>query len=298
MSIAGNYDQILLNDRYNINAYGLVVNQGATGATTDYFNTGATGATGFAPVSPGDSFWIGGITREVSNEYLVQKVLGPTSLLVGPNIGAGATGLNITPVVGATAFVQQSPKYIKYVNQTLGNTSTGQRFDVYGVATVEQSAARGHNNHPQHAGWVLHHNGYGPVTSVTVANAGWYLGSTGPTVTFTTTVGATGVITATGYAVMTAPTAYGATGATYCAVSSVVITSGGLYTANPGAYAGGATGFTNPVSVTFSKVGATGFAATGTVNLGGRFGRNLNETLIAFKNMKGDADNNSTFPNS
>ena len=41
MAIAGNKDQILLNDRYNINAYGLVVNQGATGATTDYFNTGA-----------------------------------------------------------------------------------------------------------------------------------------------------------------------------------------------------------------------------------------------------------------
>ena len=287
MAIAGNKDQILLNDRYNINAYGLVVNQGATGATTDYFNTGATGATGFAPVSPGDSFWIGGITREASNEYLVQKVLGPTSLLVGPNIGAGATGLNITPVVGATAFVQQSPKYIKYVNQTLGNTSTGQRFDVYGVSPAEESAARTHNNHPQHAGWVRHTNGYGPVTGVTITNGGWFSGSTAPTVTFSTTVGATGVLKATGYALLTNN-----------AVSSVVITNGGLYTTTPSNWVGGATGFVNPVTVTMAAVGSTGVAATGTVTLGGRFGRNLNETLVVLNTVIGDADNNSTFPTS
>ena len=39
MAIAGNTDQILLSNKYNINAYGLVVNQGATGATVDYLNT-------------------------------------------------------------------------------------------------------------------------------------------------------------------------------------------------------------------------------------------------------------------
>lgn len=283
MAIVGNKDQIVLSNRYNINAYGLVVNQGATGATTDYFSTGATGATGFVPVAPGDAFFIGGTTREQAAEYLVQKVLGPTSLLVGPNIGAGATGLNITPVTGATAFVQQSPKYVKYVHQD----NIGGRDQVYGVSKAEEQVGRNYNNHPAHAGWVRHTSGYGPVTGVTITSGGWFQGSTAPTVTFSTTVGATGVIQATGYALLTNN-----------AVSSVVITNGGLYTALPSNNVGGATGFVNPVTVTMAKVGATGVAATGTVTLGGRFGRQLNETLVAFKNITGDADNGTVFPNS
>lgn len=287
MAIAGNADQLLLNNKYNINAYGLVVNQGATGATVDYLNTGATGATGFIPVSPGDAFFIGGSTHETASEYIVQKVLGPTSLLVGPNVGSGATGLSITGSTGSVAFIQQSPKYIKYVNQVVGNTSIGQRSDVYGVSTAEQTASRSYNNHSAHAGWVRHTNGYGPVTGVTVTNGGWFLGSTAPTVTFSTTVGATGVIQATGYALLTNN-----------AVSSVVITNGGLYTTTPSNWVGGATGFVNPVTVTMAKVGATGIAATGTVTLGGRFGRNLNETLVVLNTSVGDADNNTTFPNS
>ena len=294
MAIAGNIDQILLSNKYNINAYGLVVNQGATGATVDYLNTGATGATGFLPVSPGDAFFIGGTSKETSSEYIVQKVLGPTSLLVGPNFGAGATGLSITGSTGNVAFIQQSPKYIKYVNQTLGNTSTGQRSDVYGVNAAEESAGRTHNNHPQHAGWVRHTNGYGPVTGVTITNGGWFSGSTAPTVTFSTTVGSTGVILATGYAVMSTPAVTG--GSTGCYVTSVVVTNGGLFTTNPNNWVGGATGFTNPVTVTMAKVGATGLAATGTVTLGGRFGRNLNETLVAFKNINNDANDDAIFP--
>ena len=287
MAIAGNIDQILLSNKYNINAYGLVVNQGATGATVDYLNTVATGATGFIPVSPGDAFFIGGTTKETSSEYIVQKVLGPTSLLVGPNFGAGATGLSITGSTGNVAFIQQSPKYIKYVNQTLGNTSIGQRSDVYGVNAAEESAGRTHNNHPAHAGWVKHTNGYGPVTGVTITNGGWFQGSTAPTVTFSTTVGATGVIQATGYALLTNN-----------AVSSVVITNGGLYTTTPSNWVGGATGFVNPVTVTMAKVGSTGIAATGTVTLGGRFGRNLNETLVVVNNVVGDSDNSTIFPTS
>jgi hypothetical protein len=283
MAIAGNADLILLHDRYNINAYGLVVNQGATGSTVDYLNTGATGATGFIPVSPGDSFFIGGSTRETATEYIVQKVIGPTSLLVGPNVGSGATGLSITGSTGNVAFIQQSPKYIKYANQVVGNTSIGQRSDVYGVSAAEQTASRSYNNHSAHAGWVRHRNGYGPVTGVTITNGGWFL--TAPTVTFSTTVGATGVIQATGTAVLTNN-----------AVSSVTITNGGLYTTTPSNWVAGT--LVNPVTVTMAKVGSTGFAATGTVTLGGRFGRNLNETLVVLNTVVGDADNNTTYPNS
>ena len=56
--------------------------------------------------------------------------------------------------------------------------------------------------------------------------------------------------------------------------------------------------FVNPVTVTMAAVGSTGVAATGTVTLGGRFGRNLNETLVVLNTVIGDADNNSTFPTS
>lgn len=289
MSIVGNLDKLSLSNKYNLSTTGVLVNQGATGATTDNFN-GTSGATA---VKAGDAIFVAG------TEYLVQGVLGPTSLQVGYNIGPGASSVNAaTGFVGSTGntvFVQESPKYVKYVNQVYGNTASAQRSDVYGVSAVEEQVGRNYNNHPQHMGWVRHVNGYGPITGVTVTNPGWYYGSTGPTVTFSTTVGATGVITATGYAVMTTPTV--TAGATGCTVASVVITNGGLYTTVPTNWVGGATGLINPVTVTFNKVGSTGIAATGSLSMGGRFGRNLNETLVALNTMIGDTED-VIFPNS
>ena len=268
MSIIGNKDIVTFTSKYNISSGGVVTRQ--TGS--DSFFTKATVA--------GDSINYAG------QEYVIDTVDSATQVTVNLDEFGGS----ITGATGATVFVQQKPKYNKFITDP--SSITG-RSDVYGVSTgatgtfspPEQQVARGHNNHPQHAGWVRHTNGYGPVSSVTITNGGWFAGATTPAVVFSTTVGATGVIAATGYAV-----------ATNHAVTSVVITNGGLYTTTPSNWSGGV--FTNPVTVTMAAVGSTGIAATGTVNLGGRFGRNLNETLVAFKNITNDASDDTVFPDS
>jgi hypothetical protein len=272
MPIIGNKDIVTFTSKYNISSGGVVTRQ--TGS--DSFFTKATVA--------GDSINYAG------QEYVIASVDSATQVTVDLEEFGGS----ITGATGATVFVQQKPKYVKFITDK--SSITG-RSDVYGVSTgatgtfspQEQQAARGHNNHPQHAGWVRHKNGYGPVSSVTITNGGWFEGSTGPVVSFSTTVGATGVLVATGVPVYSSLNG----GLT---VSSVQIIDGGLYTTTPYDWSGGV--FTNPVTVTMAKVGATGIAATGTVNLGGRFGRNLNETLVAFKNITNDASDDTVFPDS
>ena len=280
MPFIGVNDKIAFSSTYDISTAGVV--------------TRASGSDSFITkgVSVGDSIVLG------SAEYIVKSITSATAL----SVFVAEFGGSVPSQSGATTYVQQKPKYVKRVIQPIGGTSIGQRVDVYGVSTgatgtfspTEQQIARSYNNHTAHAGWVRHTSGYGPVTGVTVTNGGWFFGSTGPAVTFSTTVGATGVILATGYAVMSTPAVTG--GSTGCYVTSVVVTNGGLFTTNPNNWVGGATGFTNPVTVTMAKVGATGIAATGTVTLGGRFGRNLNETLVAFKNINNDANDDAIFP--
>jgi len=78
----------------------------------------------------------------------------------------------------------------------------------------------------------------------------------------------------------------GSTGATGMAVASITITYPGKYSVNP------------PL-VTLSApagTGSTGFAQTGTVVMGGRFGRKMYETLVAHPSISGDAEN-VQFPN-
>lgn len=78
----------------------------------------------------------------------------------------------------------------------------------------------------------------------------------------------------------------GSTGATGMAVASITITYPGMYSVNP------------PL-VTLSApagTGSTGFAQTGTVVMGGRFGRKMYETLVAHPSISGDAEN-VQFPN-
>ena len=70
------------------------------------------------------------------------------------------------------------------------------------------------------------------------------------------------------------------------AVASITITYPGMYSVNP------------PL-VTLSApagTGSTGFAQTGTVVMGGRFGRKMYETLVAHPSISGDAEN-VQFPN-
>jgi hypothetical protein len=78
----------------------------------------------------------------------------------------------------------------------------------------------------------------------------------------------------------------GSTGSTGMAVASITITYPGMYSVNP------------PL-VTLSApagTGSTGFAQTGTVVMGGRFGRKMYETLVAHPSISGDAEN-VQFPN-
>lgn len=78
----------------------------------------------------------------------------------------------------------------------------------------------------------------------------------------------------------------GSTGSTGMAVASITITYPGMYSVNP------------PL-VTLSApagTGSTGFAQTGTVVMGGRFGRKMYETLVAMPSISGDAEN-VQFPN-
>jgi len=78
----------------------------------------------------------------------------------------------------------------------------------------------------------------------------------------------------------------GSTGSTGMGVASITITYPGMYAVNP------------PL-VTLSApagTGSTGFAQTGTVVMGGRFGRKMYETLVAIPGISGDAEN-VQFPN-
>ena len=78
----------------------------------------------------------------------------------------------------------------------------------------------------------------------------------------------------------------GSTGSTGMAVASITITYPGMYSVNP------------PL-VTLSApagTGSTGFAQTGTVVMGGRFGRKMYETLVAMPSISGDVEN-VQFPN-
>ena len=78
----------------------------------------------------------------------------------------------------------------------------------------------------------------------------------------------------------------GSTGSTGMAVASITITYPGMYSVNP------------PL-VTLSAptgTGSTGFAQTGTVVMGGRFGRKMYETLVAMPSISDDVEN-VQFPN-
>jgi len=78
----------------------------------------------------------------------------------------------------------------------------------------------------------------------------------------------------------------GSTGSTGMGVASITITYPGMYSVNP------------PL-VTLSApagTGSTGFAQTGTVVMGGRFGRKMYETLVAIPSISGDTEN-VQFPN-
>jgi hypothetical protein len=341
MSIIGNKDIVTFTSKYNISSGGVVTRQ--TGS--DSFFTKATVA--------GDSINYAG------QEYVIDTVDSATQVTVNLDEFGGS----ITGATGATVFVQQKPKYVKFITDP--SSITG-RSDVYGVSTgatgtfsaPEQQVARTYNNHPQHAGWVRHKNGQGPVDSVSLTEAGSAYGTSTATVTFSSG-GATGVAVMSGGAVssvtlgnqslysVNAPTVSfsappkltfnskdnvgsssetvtfttnhnlntgdrlvynGASGAT----GMIGLTYNTTYYAKPT----GATGVQFFTTLVGAQTGATaalvnltadtggygvyvqGVTATGTVNMGGRFGRQLNETLVAFKNITNDASDDTVFPDS
>lgn len=338
----GNKDIVTFASKYNINTSGEITRQ--TG--TDSFFTKAT--------VPGDSINFAG------QEYVIKSVDSATQVTADLDEFGGT----VTGATGATVFVQQKPKYVKFVTDP--SSITG-RKDVYGVSTgatgtfspQEQQNARTYNNHPQHAGWVRHIDGKGPVQSVTLTDAGSAYGTTTPTVTFSAG-GATGVAVMSGGAVasvtlgntelysINAPTvsfsappkltfnskdnvsstsetitfntnhnlntgdrlvykgasgATGVVGLTYNTTYYAKVTGATgvqFFTTLVGAQTGATAALVNLTADGGSGYGVylQGVTATGTVNMGGRFGRQLNETLVAFKNITNDAADDTVFPNS
>jgi len=225
MPTHGNKDIVTFASKYDITTGGVITRQ--TG--TDSFFTKATLA--------GDSINYAG------QEYVIKSVDSATQVTVR----LAEFGGTITGATGATVFVQQKPKHVKFITDP--SSITG-RKDVYGVSTgatgtfspTEQQVSRTYNNHPQHAGWVRNINGYGGIDSVAITNSGSGYRGVAPTVSFSTTRGATGVLAASGTAVLSNNNS----------VSSVTFSSNGLYTTSPADWVGGATGLVNPVSVSFT----------------------------------------------
>jgi hypothetical protein len=168
MSIIGNKDKISVSGQYNISNTGVI---------------GVTGATGFpTSVKVGDSVVVG------SAEYVINSISGSTGMTVFTAEFGGATG--ITAQSAQTIYFQQKPKYVKFITDP---SSIGGRSDIYGVDEVEESVARTHGVHPQHAGWVRVKQGSGYVTSIDILEPGSAYGTSVPTVSFSGTGGASGV---------------------------------------------------------------------------------------------------------
>jgi hypothetical protein len=195
-----------------------------------------------------------------TNEYVVKTVTGSTGLTVFVN-EYGATG--VLGATGQTIYFQEKPK----------NLLNFERPPVYGVDVVEMGASGpdgfAGTPGPGHAGWVqvTQHSGYVKEVNLAVAGATGYDPSALPPVIFSGTGGASGVAVVSATGVLT----------------GVTVTDGGVYT-------------TTAPTVTVGATGATGIQATNVV-MGGRFNRKTFETLVAMRNITGDAENN-IFPNS
>lgn len=193
-----------------------------------------------------------------SAEYVVKTVSGSTGLTVFTN-EYGATG--VAAANNQTIYFQEKPK----------NLMANERSTVFGVDTVEMGASgpTGFEGTPgpAHAGWVdvVQHSGY--VASVTLVTTGatGYNPASLPPVIFSGSGGASGVAVVSASGELT----------------GVSVTVGGSYT-------------TTAPTATVGATGATGIQAT-TVLMGGRFNRKTYETLVAMKNITGDAED-TQFP--
>ena len=175
-----------------------------------------------------------------------------------PNF-SGLTGYDTSTTGESLANSQPSSVF---GNTYISATRTGVEFGVFGVDPTEEAVTAGIT----HAGWVARTKGLGPIISVS-ANAG-AVGPAATACTYTLVLTGGGVNNTAGQ--ITATT----NAAGY--VTSVAITTAGLYSGTPVANTFGNTAFT--------------------ITMGGRNGRTTFETLVAMGSMTGDASDDAILP--
>lgn len=138
--------------------------------------------------------------------------------------------------------------------------------NVFGVSLVEAQAS---NNRTRHLtpGWVEITRGRGYIQSISIANAGSNIRTAG----FVTLDGG-------GYYTQ-ANISYGINNISNTVNTVTIINRGD--------------GYVNTINVYVANTGTGGFYAQFTTIMGGRFGRNNIDTLVATKNITGDADANT-----
>jgi hypothetical protein len=134
--------------------------------------------------------------------------------------------------------------------------------NVYGVDVTEAQAANNRGRRMT-SGWVEFQRGRGYINGISITNAGSNITSAG----FVTLNG--------GNFDVAANISFGINNVSNTVNTVTIVRKGEGYLNTPNAYVVN-TGF--------------GFAATFTLTMGGRFGRNVHETLVVVKNMTGDAD--------
>lgn len=170
----------------------------------------------------------------------------------------GASGLTLTTEHGSTGPIDGATGYYQEKPKYL---TRAERAYVYGVDATEMGATGGR----AHAGWVksVPQAGYVKEITLNTTGASGYNPASLPTVIFSGTGGASGVAVVSAAGVLTA----------------VTVTVPGSYT-------------TTAPTVTIGSTGATG--VVGTVVMGGRFGRTIQETLGIIANNSqaamGDAE--------
>ncbi len=179
-----------------------------------------------------------------------------------PNF-SGLTGYDTSTTGESLANSQPSSVF---GNTYISATRTNVEFGVFGIDAVEERLIT--DGTPTHAGWVARTKGMGPIISVS-ANAG-AVGPAATACTYTLAITGGGVNNTAGQ--FTATT----NAAGY--VTSVAITTAGLYSGTPVANTFGNTVFT--------------------ITMGGRNGRTTFETLVAMGSMEGDASDDAIAPDS
>lgn len=271
--LIGAAEQVLVGATGFIGSTGLLVTRAqnstaaaATGVNANVTDTTLTGGRNYSSASTGyarhapHSGWV---RVKDGAGYVASITFGATGALYNgvPTVYFGTTGPNNAAISQLASGIAATGAITTFPVTTSANIFPGDiiQVDSEKMSTLVTSGTGGNQQ------YLTVSRGYLGTTIASHAAAAFITDITG---------GASGV------AVL------GSTGSTGMAVASITINYPGMYSVNP------------PL-VTLSApagTGSTGFAQTGTVVMGGRFGRKIAETLIAHPGISGDVEN-IQFPN-